>query len=113
MAELKDYIKEGMTVLIENVGTSLPRKLYPLFTWVKGNAQTGQTQKTVFIDNGMLPIEPNFKMYITSNINNPDFGSEISLMANFINFGVTIEAFEAQILAMLLASREKEIFERQ
>ena len=42
MAELKDYVKEGMTVLIENVGTSLPRRLYPLFSWVKGHAQTGQ-----------------------------------------------------------------------
>ena len=50
----------------------------------------------------MQPIDPNFKMYITSMISNPDFGSELSLMANFINFNVTIEAFEAQILAMLL-----------
>ena len=41
---------------------------------------------------------------ITSTISNPDFGSELSLMANFINFNVTIEAFEAQVLSMLLAS---------
>ena len=61
----------------------------------------------------MLPIGANFKMYITSNISNPDFGSELSLMANFINFGVTLEAFEAQILAILLANREKEIVEKQ
>jgi hypothetical protein len=35
-------------------------------------------------------------------VSNPDFGAELSLMANFINFNVTIEAFEAQILAFLL-----------
>lgn len=34
-------------------------------------------------------------MYITSVHKSPDFGSEISLVANFINFSVTIEAFEA------------------
>ena len=113
MSELKDYVKEGMTVLIENVGTSVPRKLYPLFTWVKGIAQTGNKQRNIYLDKRMMHIDPHFKMYITSNISNPDFGSEISLMANFINFGVTIEAFEAQILAILLANQEKEIFEKQ
>ena len=39
-------------------------------------------------------------------IANPDFGSELSLLANFVNFNVTIEAFEAQILAILLQERE-------
>ena len=39
-------------------------------------------------------------------IANPDFGSELSLLANFVNFNVTIEAFEAQILAILLNERE-------
>ena len=45
-------------------------------------------------------------MYVTSMIANPDFGSELSLLANFVNFNVTIEAFEAQILAILLQERE-------
>ena len=41
-------------------------------------------------------------MYITSVSKNPDFGSELSLLTNFINFSVTIEAFEAQILGLIL-----------
>ena len=48
-------------------------------------------------------------MYITSMVSNPDFGSELSLMANFVNFNVTIEAFEAQVLAMLLQEQEHEL----
>lgn len=102
MLELKEYVKEGTTVIIENVGSYLPRKLYPLFIWVKQRSQTGQVARSVYIEKTMLPVDPNFKMYITSIVSNPDFGSELSLMANFINFGVTIEAFEAQILAILL-----------
>ena len=50
----------------------------------------------------MQTIDPNFRMYVTSIVSNPDFGSELSLMANFVNFNVTIESFEAQILALLL-----------
>ena len=48
-------------------------------------------------------------MYITSMVSNPDFGSELSLMANFVNFNVTIEAFEAQILAILLQHHESDL----
>ena len=53
-------------------------------------------------------IDPGFKMYITSVHKNPDFGADISLLSNFINFSVTIEAFEAQILALLLSELETE-----
>ena len=47
-------------------------------------------------------------MYITSVHKSPDFGADISLLTNFINFSVTIEAFEAQILALLLSELETE-----
>lgn len=57
----------------------------------------------------MQSIDPNFKMYVTSIVSNPDFGSELSLMANFVNFNVTIEAFEAQILSLILQEQEREL----
>ena len=41
-------------------------------------------------------------MFITSVHPNPDFGADVSLLCNFINFSVTIEAFEAQIMGLLL-----------
>ena len=52
-------------------------------------------------------------MYITSVSKNPDFGSELSLLTNFINFSVTIEAFEAQILALILQELESELDKKQ
>ena len=51
-------------------------------------------------------------MYVISIVSSPDFGSELSLMANFINFGVTIEAFEAQILSILLQENEKSLHDK-
>ena len=47
-------------------------------------------------------------MYITSVHPNPDFGADLSLLSNFINFSVTIDAFEAQIMALLLSELETE-----
>ena len=60
----------------------------------------------------MHSIDPKFEMYVISIVSSPDFGSELSLMANFINFGVTIEAFEAQILSILLQENEKSLHDK-
>ena len=35
MQELQHYVKFGNTVIIENVGDYIPRKLYPLFSYAK------------------------------------------------------------------------------
>lgn len=64
---------------------------------------------SIYIDKQMQPIDNNFRLYITSMMSNPDFGSELSLMASFVNFNVTIEAFEAQILSLLLEVQEHEL----
>lgn len=103
----------GSAVIIENVGQNLPRKLYPLFSWRKAMAQKKDVPKTVYIDKEMQSIDAKFEMYVISCVSSPDFGSELSLMANFINFGVTIEAFEAQILSILLKENESLIFTKQ
>ena len=39
----------------------------------------------------------------------PDFGSELSLICNFINFSVTKEAFTQQILSLILTELESEL----
>ena len=61
----------------------------------------------------MTQIDPGFKMYLTSASKSPDFGAEVSLLANFVNFSVTIEAFEAQILSIIMAELESEVETRQ
>ena len=50
MQELKMYIKFGNTVIIENVSDSVPRKLYPLFSYAKQKALNRQTLASVYID---------------------------------------------------------------
>jgi len=90
-------IKLGSTVVIENVDETISNKLYPLFVFEKLKMQANRKSSTMQIsmDQTVITIDPAFKMYITSVHPNPDFGADISLLANFINFSVTIEAFEA------------------
>jgi dynein heavy chain len=43
----------------------------------------------------MVEIDINFKLFITSEVRNPHFGPDISVMSNFVNFYVTLEGLEA------------------
>ena len=43
-------IKLGNTVIIENVAESIPRKLYPLFSYAKQRAQRREPVSSVYID---------------------------------------------------------------
>ena len=99
----------GSAALIENVDQEISSKLYPLFLFEKYHQSGNKVQMTIMMDGQVTPINASFKMYITSVHKSPDFGAELSLVANFINFSVTIEAFEAQILAFMLTELEAEL----
>ena len=95
--------------MIENVDETISSKLYPLFLFEKlKQAGSRKINMQIMMDSTVTQIDPSFKMYITSVHKNPDFGADLSLLANFINFSVTIEAFEAQILALILSELETE-----
>ena len=71
-------------------------KLHPLFLFEKYKlAGENKVNMTIMMEGQVVTIRETFKMYITSVHKSPDFGSDISLIANFINFSVTLDAFEA------------------
>ena len=110
LQELKMAIKIGWIVIIENVDETISNKLYPLFLYEKAKVQGKRktTDQTICIDHTSIKVSTSFKMFITSVHPNPDFGADVSLLANFINFSVTVEAFEAQIMSLLLSELETE-----
>ena len=109
LKELQLCIKLGSTVLLENVDDSISRRLYPLFLFERARKMGNQRlNMQIMMDSTVTQIDPSFRMYITSVHPTPDFGADLSLLANFINFSVTLEAFEAQILALLFAELETE-----
>ena len=53
----------------------------------------------------MIPIHKDFKLYITSELKNPRFSPDIAVYANFINFSVTQEGLEAQLLSQIVGHK--------
>ena len=94
-------MKFGKSVLIENVAHKIEMILYPIlkqeFIYEGGG-------KSVNLFGHMVEIDSNFKLFITSEVRNPQFGPEISVMTNFVNFYVTLEGLEAQMLSIVISN---------
>jgi dynein heavy chain len=106
-------VKFGKKVLIENVGESLEKCLYPFFNKEMLLNQGGLL--SINLQRANVPIDANFRLYITTEVANPQFPAEVSVFGNFINFGITKNGLEAQLLSIIvkdkLAAVEKEFVE--
>jgi dynein heavy chain len=96
-------IKFGKKILIENAGEEINRALYPLFD--TSMLQDDGDEKSIYLKNVMIPIHPDFKLYICSELKNPRFSLDIAVFANFVNFSVTQEGLEAQLLSQIVGHK--------
>jgi hypothetical protein len=78
-------------VLIENVGQKIELILYPL---IKREYQIEAGSTSVNIFGHMVEIDSHFKLFIVSELKNPLFGPDISVLTTQVNFHVTIEGLE-------------------
>ncbi|KAG9395747.1 Dynein heavy chain and region D6 of dynein motor [Carpediemonas membranifera] len=92
---MEHAIRLGSPVLLENVEEELDPALNPIL------------QRQVFKKQGQLMIrlgetdvdyDPNFKLYITSKLPNPNLSPETQVMVTLINFTVTQSGLEDQLL---------------
>lgn len=51
-----------------------------------------------------VDIDSNFRLFITTEMKSPHFGPDISVMCNFVNFYVTLEGLEEQMLSIVISN---------
>ena len=81
-------LKEGNEVLLE-VGDIMPRSLYPVLKLSRNKGTAANLMPLVILNSQVVKVHNDFKIYITSFAKAPDYGSELSIICNFINFSVT------------------------
>jgi dynein heavy chain len=93
---LETSIKTGGALLIENVSTEISTILKPVLL-----RQTYKSSGRIFIKIGENEIDYNqdFRLYLTTKIKIPVFSPEIYTLTTVINFSVTPEALEEQLLS--------------
>lgn len=92
-------LSNGLVLMIESVGENIDPLLDPLLSRQFVKKGKGQTVKIGSEDIDMMP---NFKLYLQTKLINPHYKPETAAQCTIINFIVTEQGLEDQLLAMVV-----------
>uniref|UniRef100_A0A672VCY4 Dynein axonemal heavy chain 12 n=1 Tax=Strigops habroptila TaxID=2489341 RepID=A0A672VCY4_STRHB len=110
MRTVENCIQFGNPLLLENVGGELDPSLDPVLL-----KQTFKQGGMEFISLGEAVIEysSDFKFFITTKLRNPHYLPEISTKVSLLNFMITPEGLEDQLLGIVVAKERRELEEER
>lgn len=96
----------GKPVLIENIGEELDAALDPILT-----KKIYTISGTTYITLGEKTIEygSRFRLYMTTKLRNPHYLPEVFNKVTLINFALTIEGLEDQLLGIVVAKERPDL----
>ena len=101
---LEVALESGTPVLIENMGESVDAVLNPVIQ--RSTIKRG-TRRYLKLGDKELEFNPAFRLYMHTKLSNPHYPPEIQAEAALVNFTVTEDGLEDQLLAMTVG-RERE-----
>jgi dynein heavy chain len=99
-------IREGSAILLENVEESLDPSLEPVLlkqTFKKGG------QLLLRIGSEDVPYNEDFQLFITTKMANPHYLPEICIKVTVINFTVTLDGLEDQLVSDVVAHERPDL----
>ncbi|XP_063719575.1 dynein axonemal heavy chain 3-like [Symsagittifera roscoffensis] len=113
---LENCITFGAPCLIENVGEELDPVLDPVLL-KQTFKQTGDAgmagAEYIRLRDNVFQFSKDFRLYMTTRILNPHYLPEVSVKVTIINFMITREALENQLLNLVAAMEEPELEEKR
>jgi len=106
---LKNAVREGSSVLIENVGEQFDPIVEPLLS--RNIVRRGRSH-VITLGGDQIEFHPKFKLFLQTKLANPHFKPEIQAQTTVINFTVTLDGLEEQLLGYVV-NHEKEGLEEQ
>ncbi|GIQ83778.1 dynein heavy chain [Kipferlia bialata] len=99
-------VQAGDPVIIENIDESIDAVLNPLL-----GRNVTKKGRSLFIKLGDKEVEydPNFKLFLQTKMANPHYSPEIQAQTTMINFTVTEDGLEDQLLALVVDEEKPEL----
>lgn len=106
MKRIEIAIQSGTPVLIESIGEELEAPLDPLL-FKQVFKQAGL--EVIGLGDNVIVYNNNFKLYITSKYRNPQYLPEVFNRVTIINFALTIEGLQDQLLGIVVAVEKPDL----
>ncbi|XP_020624937.1 dynein heavy chain 12, axonemal-like [Orbicella faveolata] len=107
---LENSIQFGNPVLLENVGEELDPSLEPLL--LKQTFKQGGV-KCLRLGESVIEYSDDFRFYITTKLRNPHYLPELSTKVTLLNFMITPEGLEDQLLGIVVAKERPDLEEER
>lgn len=106
MSVVIDCITYGKPVLLENIMETLDSALNPVLS---RNIFKQHGKHYISLRDDVIEYNLNFKLYLTSNLRNPHYQPEICNKVRVINFALTMEGLEDQLLGIVVAKERPDL----
>ncbi|CAM9368513.1 unnamed protein product [Chrysoparadoxa australica] len=107
---LENAVQFGQPVLLENIGEELDPSLEPLL--LKQLFKQGGVD-CIRLGDSTVEYSPNFRFYITSKMRNPHYLPEISVKVTLLNFMITPEGLQDQLLGIVVENERPDLEEQK
>ncbi|XP_078466584.1 dynein axonemal heavy chain 12 [Lampetra planeri] len=110
MRSLENCIQFGTPALLENVGQELDPSLEPLL--LKQTFKQGGVD-CIRLGESIIEYSSDFRFYMTSKLRNPHYLPELATKVSLLNFMITPEGLEDQLLGIVVAKERPELEEER
>ncbi|NXP46066.1 DYH7 protein, partial [Heliornis fulica] len=110
MRTVENCIQFGTPLLLENVGEELDPSLEPLLlkqTFKQGDMECIRLSETI------IEYSSDFRFFITTKLRNPHYMPELATKVSLLNFMITPEELEDQLLGIVVAKERPELEEER
>lgn len=110
LRNLEMAIQFGKWVLVENIGEELDPALEPILLQQKVRSGSGYVIK---IGEKTISYSDSFKFFLTTTLPNPHYTPETSVKVTLLNFAITPQGLEEQMLNLLVLLELPELQEKK
>ncbi|KAK9514800.1 hypothetical protein VZT92_025488 [Zoarces viviparus] len=110
MRTLENCVQFGTPLLLENVGEELDPSLEPLL--IKQTFKQGGVD-CIKLGENVIEFSCDFRFYITTKLRNPHYLPELATKVSLLNFMITPEGLEDQLLGIVVAKERPELEEER
>ena len=102
-SSISNCLELGIPLLYENAGNQLDLCVVSLLE--NKRRIIGKTEQ-IKLQNRWVTVAPGFRFYITTKLTRPHYGPEVCVLVTMLNFQVTTEGLEDQLLNVLVSRKE-------